>query len=82
MMKLMYKAAKICTFRHGSSRLALFMNMAVWFAAGSVLGFMFGKITGAEPVQVKAYATAVGACLSLLGGYVGGMLWLVNRNEK
>lgn len=81
MMKQIYQITRKCSFGVGAEKLALLVNMLLWFLAGAVLALLFGLASGAGENGIKSYVAAVGSVASLLGGYIGGMLWLVNKEK-
>lgn len=80
MMRYIYRITKTFSFGLKAEKLALICNMIVWFLVGAIIIAGFGRLGGIRAEEMKSYAAAAGASLSLIAGYIGGMLWLVNQD--
>lgn len=81
-MKRIYRFCKKVeyVFRISAEPLAICINVIFWFAIGMAIATGYGLLLQKSSELISSYQVTLGALLSLVIGYIGGLLWLV-RND-
>lgn len=81
MMKYVYQITGSGSAHAGGKKLRLLANMLLWFLAGTASALVFAATVGKEMRITAANIAEVGSVASLTGGYIGGVIRMVNREE-
>lgn len=81
-MKRIYRLCKKAehVLRISAEPLAICINVIFWFAIGIAIASGYGLLLQKSDEIISSYQITLGALLSLVIGYIGGLLWLV-RND-